>query len=286
MSKLYLIESPFQFLSALEAKYKFGEGKFLIRYSGKKENDRQLKNMIQFFDIKNLQEIKINVDKKIYDFIKLFYFRFKSFKENKFFVGNLESGFFNLLLKKVNKNNIILMDDGAKTIYIQNFFNEHYFYHLFTMFNLKPLRKQFVYINNFEYLKSQLKDLNYSNEVIFVGSKLSELNIVSEREYLDVLLILLNKYKNLVYIPHREESLEKLKKISNMGIKIEKTDLPIELIGIKKVPKKVISFYSTALISLKRIYEIESNFIKLNLNNKVLEKIYSYYQTELKEEKI
>jgi hypothetical protein len=288
MDKLYLVESPFQFLNALEAQYKFGKGRFLIRFSGREINDKQLRNIIYFFNIKNFEEVTINYNKGLFDFIKLIYFKFKSFKESQFFIGNLESKFFNLFLKKIKRENIILMDDGAKTIYLQNSFNDRNFYNLFTMFNLKPLKNQLIYINNFDYLKSKIKaSFCYNNETVFIGSKLSEDYIISESEYLEILYKLAKKYKNITYIPHREESHKKLEKIFNLGIKIRKMNLPIEFIGIEEsIPKKVISFYSTALISLKRIYEIDSSFIKLNLNNNLLKQVYDYYQMELKEEKI
>ena len=286
MSNLYLVESPFQLISAIEARETFGKGTILIRYSGLKNNDLQLKKIIEFYNLSNIWELKINVNKTILDYLKIAFFKIKPFNYNKLFLGNLESGFLNIITKKFKQKDIILLDDGAKSIYLQASFDSSNFYNFFTMFNLKSLPNQKIEINNFKYLKSKIHNNNLSDDIIFIGAKLSEIGLIKEDYYLDILSKLLKKYKNIIYIPHREESFDKLAKIEKMGIKIKYLNLPIELIGTQTIPKKVISFYSTALISLKKIYNIESSFIKLNINRDILKIVYNYYEKELIEEKI
>jgi hypothetical protein len=96
---------------------------------------------------------------------------------------------------------------------------------------------------------------------------------------------LMKKYnKKIVYILHRNEKIEKFNDMQNIVIK--KLDYPIELYGIneKEIPLRIISFFSTALYTMKLIYkETEVLYIYHSFkNNKLYETIEEIYNFQKK----
>jgi len=74
---------------------------------------------------------------------------------------------------------------------------------------------------------------------------------------------------NMIYISHRRDSHHKLNYIREfLGIKVLNLDEIIELFLIKSasIPKKIISFYSTSLITLKIIFKDQIDFSYVNRN--------------------
>lgn len=107
---------------------------------------------------------------------------------------------------------------------------------------------------------------------IFLGSPFSENDLMTREEYLDILCFAkgnLFKSADLVYIPHRMEDREKLWEIKALGFSVLEISVPVELLGIKYSfgIKKVVSFYSTALITCSEIYGSVSVAIKFNYSN-------------------
>jgi hypothetical protein len=78
---LLFVESPFQLLNAYEAIYNFdvkNNYKLVIRLSGVKENDKQLKFLIDYLDLKNVEFVLIKSEKKkIEDYIKIIFYKYK-----------------------------------------------------------------------------------------------------------------------------------------------------------------------------------------------------------------
>ena len=65
----------------------------------------------------------------------------------------------------------------------------------------------------------------------------------------------------ITYIPHREETEEKLMLIEELkNVTVKKLTYPIEMLPIYSQinPYKIISFFSTALITLQKIYQVET----------------------------
>jgi hypothetical protein len=92
-----------------------------------------------------------------------------------------------------------------------------------------------------------------------LGAKLSEVGIISTEYYYYLLEQIKIKFqsKTLFYIPHRGEEIKKLNYIeNNINFKIKKINYPVELIFQEGILENtVISFLSTALISLNKIYD-------------------------------
>lgn len=294
---LLFIESPLQIINAYEAieKYNIKQYDIIVRLSNIKQNDEQIIYIITRLKIDNILFVNIRIkNKKIIDYLKLFFYRFRYvfLKIDKVFIGNYESGFFRLILKQFSKNQIILMDDGAKTINIQNNFRDTLNYNLFTMFDFKPYKNQIIVKNNYQLVQKNLQNLKIEEEkILFLGLKLSEINIVSQKYYLQQIDKIANYYKDkkIIYIPHRGENQDKIAKINKISnLEVVQLHYPIELYGLynKNIPYKVCSFYSTALFTMKNIYNLEVESFMFDYDKtkykKIIDSVYNYYDKYIK----
>jgi hypothetical protein len=266
---LLFVESPLQLLNAYEAINKFNliNYKIVIRLSSEELNDKQMKNIVNYLKIDNISYILIKTkNRTIFDYAKLIFNRIQYLftKVDKVFIGNYHSGFLNLIMKQFNKKKIILLDDGSKTIAIQNDFTENNFYNIFSMYDIKAILNQKIYKNEYSCITKICKNKETRNQdILFLGMKLSEYGIISEEYYMELITKISNYYndKNIIYIPHRGESQKKLSLIEEYkNISIKYLEYPVELYGLYEdtIPYKVASFYSTALLTMKNIYKMEA----------------------------
>ncbi len=129
--------------------------------------------------------------------------------------------------------------------------------------------------------------------VYFVGSPLVEQNIVNRRDFENLMLSVKAYFRGcqITYIQHpAETSLEILRMLQNLGIGCIKYDNPLEIVLRRSVelPRRIASFYSTALHSLNVIFSDKIEFISfaipLGMINRVyrddIEKVYDYYRTK------
>jgi len=294
---ILFVESPIQLVNAFEAKsfFKMNSYTYYIRLSGVENNDIQLIKLIKILNLSNVKLIYLNAyNKKIIDYLKLFYYKyFYRLSSNKrVFIGNYDSGFFTLVLKKLKKEQVVLLDDGAKTIDTYSKFKNNFHYDLFTIYDLEALSNQKIYKNKYVQLEKKLSKLSKNkNEILFLGSKLSEIEIISENYYLEIMKKIAYYYKNnkVIYIAHREESQSKLDKITLIkNISVVQLDYPIELYGIysNNIPYKVSSFYSTAIYTIKNIYNIEAESFIFDYSKseykKSIDNVYEYYRKYIK----
>jgi len=297
MKTLFFVESPLQLLNAYEAKYFFKIESYIyyIRLSGEKNNDSQILNMIEKLKLSNIKFIYLKSKNKSFsDFMKILLYKFYYlfFNVEKVFIGNFDSEFFKLIIRQFDGKKIILLDDGAKTIPIQKTFTEYNFYNLFTMYNITPIGNQKIYKNQYKALLGKInKDSTQSNKILFLGTKLSEIGIISEEYYIELLKKISVYYddKEIIYIIHRGESKKKLKIIeSNKNISIKQLEYPVEFYGLyeNEIPHMVSSFYSTALLTMKDIYNIEAESFLFDYKNSEhkenIDNVYSYNKNYMK----
>lgn len=295
MVNLYLIESPFQLLCAFEAigKFESEENEVWIRYSKKIKNDKQLKfilNKLQDTEACKIKEVTISsVNRNMTDYFKIIlcklYLATNLFKYQKIFIGNFDSKFINAVVS-FNKK-VILLDDGAKTINIQSAFTNDKNYDWFTMYDLKPFKNQALYLNRFPKIRKLLSDIiTRDDTVLFIGAKLSECGIISDSYNIELISKISERYSDckIEYVPHRGDSSEKLSKLNDIpNLEILNIDYPIELWGLynTSLPELVVSFYSTALISLNKIYKTPAFAFKFNYdkapNKTAINSIYEYF---------
>lgn len=261
------IESPYQVLGAFEYRMQHKvHVDWIIRMSNSLNNS-QILSTLDFLEIdkKHIQFIPDISSKNVLIWLALvFRLMFRPV-----LLGDPGSKIGRLFLRK------IILDDGTYNIqYIRKFPRKKYW----TIFDYRTQ-------NNFEYvnLRSKLNTFNllYSNCVYFIGQPLSELNIMTEQKYLSIIKQLSRKYE-LIYFPHRRESHNKIRQIE-VPIHYSIGPLELELIHIGKRPAVVMGFYSTALYTLKQLYDIESRFIKIDTGRKDVDRIYQFFeQNDLK----
>lgn len=270
MKGIFFIEAPFQLIGAYEAidTYKIKKYKIYIRLT--RNNNIQLLNLVQllFPSDKNINFLTINdQDHAVIDYlVVLKYLLFISivhFRYDYVFLGNFNSKFLNLFTLSVPRKKIVLLDDGIKTILIQNKFTNKSNYNMFTMlYKIKPLNNQVIIYNNFDRFKSLMagnKNIE-NNKIFFLGSKLPNIGLVSEDYYVYMIESILKKYENfnIVYIPHRAEDVESLSFLQRkyVNLQIKKMDYPVEIYMLENdiLPHKIISFYSAALVSIKIMF--------------------------------
>jgi hypothetical protein len=283
MKNLYVVESPFQLLNAIEAIHTFPANQvdLYIRHSDSSKNDEQLKNLIKKIDLPkevSVHSFLISSDikkplvilKMLVYFIK---FRFIANRYEKIFIGCYESRFLRMALPFNSKT--ILLDDGLKTISTQNNFNPGQHFNWFTIFDLQPIGQQKIYKNEFKNLQSHIKQQDSKNKsVLFIGTKLSEENIITEDYNVEIIerIAKENHSSPLKYVAHRGESQTKLERIQEIqNVEIIQLSYPLELLPVYGdfAPSKIISFYSTALITLQKIYQVETIGYKFDYSQSI-----------------
>ena len=298
MKNLYIIESPLQLLNAYEAINTFSAKKhvLLIRLSNNPYGDKQILDTISKLKIQDVAEIKtvkIKVENRgLRDLFTLLLLKFKFLFHSyqKVFIGEYESRFMQFIIPFTE--NTILLDDGSKTLNTQKQFTETNCYDWFTLFDIKPLNGQNIYKNNFIFLNKFITTRTSSkkNTVLFIGSNLSEDGVISEQYNLELIQKIAKKYSEyqIQYIAHRRESDAKLDRINSISnITTVRLKFPIELLSIysELQPNYMISFYSTALITLKKIYQAKTIAFKFDYSSckdkKSIDAVYSYCEKHI-----
>jgi len=297
---LFLIESPLNLLCAWEAvdSFQLDLYKFIIRINSEDKNNKQMLSLLSDLKIRreNITFASIKSEGHVF-FRTLPSVKFtakcliKSLKFDKVFIGNLDSKLLNFLAIIIGKKKVIVYDDGTKTLVTQRKFNNRYYFNLFTMYDLNLIDQQVIYTNNFNRIRQLIGKVTLIDEgVMLLGGKWSEEGIISERNYfLKIQKIChIHKDKKIMYIPHRSENEDKLRYIASIAnLAIKKLEYPVELYGIynEDMPKKIISFASTALITMKTLYKVDIESYRFEFNhpnyNSYLEIIYKYYESRV-----
>ncbi|EGR0903994.1 TPA: hypothetical protein ACN33Q_000859 [Vibrio parahaemolyticus] len=283
---LFIVESPFQLICAFEALNFFGYKKYhiIVRLSGKDVNDKQMKDVVRLYRDENISYIffRNSNESLMENLISLVKVLIKIVNKKEIYIGNAESKFLSLVTRFCSQP-VRILDDGTKTLYLAE--SERYRDNLFfTMFDLKG--KQVKYV---EHKFSKLNSIVCGNKVsrsfsgnYFLGSDISEIKLVTEVAYIDMVKEIINKHQgSWVYIAHRNESEDKLEVISKkLNMEVKRLKYPIEFIGYEcgSIPKLVCSFYSTALISLNKIYQVDVFSYRLDRDfniNKNIERVYN-----------
>lgn len=205
------------------------------------------------------------------------------------FIGEFRSSWMQLSATLTNPNNKYLLDDGDITIsvqkkYLTNNKNHPFVFdgtiksfaksilylpvllqkkskeklRLFTAFNLTPIGNQVIEKNNYsftinKYSSNKIK----TNLVYYFGSKYSEAKLIGQEIEIDFLRKVFSCYvlENVRYIPHRDDSVEKLNAIRKLGATILEIDLPAEIYLLRSEiePLVICGACTTVLSNAKKI---------------------------------
>lgn len=303
MKNLYIVSSPFQCISAMEAKTQLGlDDNILIAIYYSKDGEKTYEQMREVFKLSRWDEvIEIGLEKKkskYFEYLSIIK-KLKKDTYNIIFTGHFGQ-FQNILLSNLKTNQVFALDDGAATLRWHkselnpNIENQIKFskkikmlrYSLlglktdfdrkkinyFTMFDLEPYYGETIIQNQFIFMKTFVANKKTDNEIVyFIGQALYDEKIIEKKVYFDYLekikRYLVAQNKKIIYIPHRrEENLEDLSYLRDDYFEIQRlpTSVEIYLLGLDVLPCGIYSFYSTALFSIYKIFGIEATAVYIN----------------------
>jgi len=306
---LFMVASPLQFLNAIEAKKTFQtNGNILVLMLNSNDNILDANQKMQLLNEKDWDEViiydlgKIIKYKRIFQQVKLIK-SLKKYNYNYIFSG--EFGVMNqALLASLISKEIYLLDDGTATIFLYDKINDNYlsklpFYkkarylryklfglkykinnniNFFTIYNIQSTKNIKVIKHSFSYLKSHnLNNCKKNNFIYILGQNIVETNYINENTYIKYIKSIISYYNNkkIIYIPHRSESTKKLNSLISDNFILQPSSGPIEMKFISEsiYPAVVISFFSSSLFSLEKIFhESLIQSIKINYDNVISRK--------------
>lgn len=295
MRSLSIVSSPLQLINAIEAiqHFKTQDNSLVIVYYSNDsfQSVQQLKTLISFYPWSMVYEVGgEKKGSKFLEYLKLL-FNFKKQSYDYCFVGHF--GHFQMnSLANLHVQHIYCIDDGVATLFYHTtllnpsvvvkkkwsqkvkdirfkFFG--FKVHMnkdrinyFTMFNLKPLHKELIIKNDFKYIKKYQK-LQQSIDphlVYFLGQPLVDVQFMNLEVYIEYIKAIKKYFREkdmkIMYIPHRKETLlDELKVLEDDFFYIQPLSEGIELFLIKAyvIPAIVVSFVSTALFTLSKLFD-------------------------------
>lgn len=165
----------------------------------------------------------------------------------------------------------------------------------FTMFDLPIYKNEQIIKNDFSYVRTLfVKDAENDNTIYILGQPLKRAIKMHTFDYIRYLDKIFECYsdKKIVYIPHRVEPMSDWFQYilyTKKNVSIKHIDMPIELYFLKNniVPTEVISFMTTALFTIKKIFpESKPLYIEIDtslytqFHQENIQLIYDNYQKE------
>ncbi len=141
-----------------------------------------------------------------------------------------------------------------------------------TFFSMYPLAVRLGdgYLRNeFSWLRSRMAHRRERGPAAFIGTSLVESGAITEDDYLRCVAIATERVDGDVqYVPHRREGTPKLRRLGSVsGVTITSLDGPIEyeLALASTTPRTVVTFFSTALHSLRLVLGGQTEFVAFRL---------------------
>lgn len=279
-----IISSPLQFLNLGEYIYENNILNYdiIILFYSKVELD-------QLFEVNKIYNLKIKYKIRGYPILQYLqiYYLSNLIKEcQELIIGNFFSETHLFFQNKLKNKITTVVDDGMVVHNIPNYINtkkklikESFikvflkkslgikypnYIKIYTMFKLKSTSNILMQKNNLQYLNKHINNSQKKDNLLIIGQPLVEKNIVSlsrYKEYIDLICSIHSCHKT-IYYPSRKEKKSKLLKIAkNKKITIESPESCLEVFLIKNnlLPKMVVGFSSTALITLDKIFNSRQN---------------------------
>lgn len=272
---LLIVESPLQLLCAYEAIKSNPETPYrlLLRNNGRGSNDIHLYNCAYSLQL-NYQTFLLRPDYFKYDLLKSLPLLLSICRKeyNQVYLGSYYSSFLRALKRGLRREETYYLDDGAATLraQLEQMKEVNSKINWFTFFNILPLQGQKIKRHSFESLrKTCIKERKFGS--YFIGQPVEIMSGYTKNQYYNSVSTIAHRFTEespLLYIPHRIEDIELIKNISN--IKVIKPDFPLELYFLQPEihePLEVFGFYSTALITLKKIFPNMKSYYIQNPNS-------------------
>ena len=187
-------------------------------------------------------------------------------KQFSLFRGKNKSGFKYDLIQKIYSLNSIEVERNINDV------------SFFTYYDLSSFEKINFVKNKFSWLNSvkNKEEKSEENKIYLLGTNVVNGNIMLFGDYLETLNKISQYYKDkeIIYIPHgreKAEHLNQIKQIDNFQIRKNKLNVELDFLLNDEIPKYIAGTITTALITLKLIYnEAAIDFFNFE-NDKVFE---------------
>jgi len=325
-SSVIIVDSPFQLLCGIEfiqvEKLNEKGDVHLIAVNNKsKENIQQIENLYKYYSQNFCSYKKIEIKNKP-GVINFYYYlnRYKSITKSidklnvqTLMLGDYANGYFRHVANRTECKRIIALDDGFGTL--KTFNSEEWCFkdkkedckkiisfgyynstksnvELFTVFD-SIVKYENTIKNNFSFLREAMIEVKKTNDSYIIGTPLVESGIIENDTYLEYLRGITEKIgnRNIIYIPHRRETDWRLREIADrFGFAVKRLAMPVELYFCmnKIIPKYIISFYSTSLYNLSKLFGSNTNIVSIKINsshikkgNKSIDDVYKVLAREI-----
>lgn len=256
--KIYLINSPSEYLCLIEWSYKEKIDKAKINVVIGFTTDasiNQIKDLsIKYYNFNELFFLKDLFNECIFRFILNIYKVFHV-KKKLVVVGDYKYYLNQPIYNRSKK--FILLDEGMSLTRLVKTKIKNGNFQMFSIFG--HFNKSESILNEFNYLKSCLppKKIN-EGKIILLGTSAAEMELITKNFYYQRIIKFCELYntKEIFYYPHRSDSIFD-NHIPPKNLTIQKTNLPIEvkLLHLDMLPEKIVGFYSMALLNLSIILE-------------------------------
>ena len=273
VNSIALISSPLQ-LVCLKEYLNYSKIKNIQIYFI--ESNKSINNKNQVFSVAKYLQLEIN--KSFSNSNKLFYLLLIKFffkKTHNLILGDYFNSSFFIFSKIVKFRNLVFIDDGLATLLINKpivynksiigkYFKWNYNASYIVFSNFKNENILTSIKNEFNFLKSILKEKKIDNYSILLGGNFIESGLINFNNYLKLLQKINNKYKTkIIYIPHRLEDPSNFNNYP-FNLLVPEVCFEILLTQLDSLPKNIFGFYTTALITSKSIL---CDFDKINFTN-------------------
>jgi len=315
MKNLFVVRSPLQIINAIEAvkHFKLTNNTLVLIYNRSAANTKQMRHLLSLMEWEEIIHVEDTYGSKILKYVSLIKkLRQESF--NYIFVGELGISY-KMIIANTKKEKVFLIDDGTATIVYYNTFikkdkyNKYNFrelrfllfglkikirdkINLFTYFDLPPAHGNEVIKNSLTYFKTTyLNNATKENDTIYFIGQPADVFMDIDVYKKDIETLVNRFNKKMVYIPHRLESQKQKEAIDSIKSTIfetRKPELPIELYFLQSniYPMHIVAYYSTALVTLKFLFdECTNEYIRVpknSINEKRydgIESCYSVFET-------
>lgn len=278
MPNLFMVLSPLQLICAQEARERYCDGEknhlIIIDRKGPTSSDYQQKTIECDDKWHSIMRLSEPPNKGLPRILKRFVntaniFLQRGFFKGKVFLGDPYINWFRYI-GKIYGNDVTWLDDGASSINVIDKFlprglldapnaTTPKFFSIFATPELITTTGGAIIQNDLRYLKQRHErpQVVKKSSAIFIGQWLSERGGVAEDDEVAALRAALGKLGDweLTYVPHRHESQEKLARISEfMRIRRFDRSIEAELLNSPDLPEAIISWYSTALFTLRLLF--------------------------------
>ncbi len=282
MYNLFVVRSPLQLINAIEAKEHFKTKNNILLLMNNNPNDhKQLDTVLKLSTWDEIVHYKPQTGSTFRQQIKLIRSMMKRSYE---YVFSGDYGTVNqVMLANLSVEDIYLIDDGTMSIEIHKKLQDpekvsyskklkllrYRFFGLqtsikqtinfFTCYNLHIINNEKIVQNEYQYLQSIFKPKTNEAGITYLLGQNLDNNWMKQGRYISYLRHIQEHFNTkIIYMPHRHEVItDELQALFDENFILQHNTIPIEIYFLEKgiYPKHIISFTSSALFNLQKIYK-------------------------------